>query len=192
MQIAVLLLDQFADWEAAYLSSGLRLFGHDVMVRSPEGAPVRSLGGFAVQPDGRLDGPADFDGLALIGGTSWRTSAALAVEPLVRRTLRENKVLGAICDAAGFLGTLGVLNGVRHTCNDLADLRQWAGERYGGEACFLPRPAVRDGTLVTANGTAALEFAREFLLALDAAPEVDILRWYQFHKLGYAAPLPGM
>ena len=81
MQIAVLLLDQFADWEAAYLSSGLRLFGHDVMVRSPEGAPVRSLGGFAVQPDGRLDGPADFDGLALIGGTSWRTSAAPAIRP---------------------------------------------------------------------------------------------------------------
>ena len=53
--------------------------------------------------------------------------------------------------------------------------------------------AVRDGKIVTANGTAALEFAREVLYALEAASEKKIEEWYQFHKLGlYEAPMPEM
>lgn len=46
---------------------------------------------------------------------------------------------------------------------------------------------------MTANGTAALEFAREVLLALEAAPEEKIIEWFNFHKLGfYDAPMPKM
>ncbi len=46
---------------------------------------------------------------------------------------------------------------------------------------------------MTANGTAALEFAREVLLALEAAPEEKIIDWFNFHKLGfYDAPMPKM
>lgn len=56
--------------------------------------------------------------------------------------------------------------------------------RYTGEVRFLPRQTVRDGGLVTAKRTAALEFAREVLPALAAAPEKNILDWYQFYKLG--------
>ena len=44
---------------------------------------------------------------------------------------------------------------------------------------------MRDQNIVTANGTAALEFAKEALLALDAAPEPLIQEWFAFHKLGY-------
>lgn len=45
--------------------------------------------------------------------------------------------------------------------------------------------AVRDGNLITANATAALEFEREILHALDAAPTEKIEDWYQFHKQGF-------
>lgn len=190
--VCFLLLDSCALWEAAYLAAGLERFGHIVQTLSLSRAPLRSIGGLTLLPDAGLeDAPEQFDGLALIGGNAWRSESAAAAEPLIRRALACGAVLGAICDAAGFLGTLGLLDGVRHTCNDLTDLRRWAGVWYGGEAWFRPRQAVRDGTLVTANGTAALEFAREFLLALGAAPEADIIGWYAFHKLGcYTAPLP--
>lgn len=192
--VCFFLLDQCALWEAACLAAGLEQFGHTTEFVSLTRSPIRSIGGLTLLPDAGLEeAPERFDGLALIGGNAWRTEAAAAAEPLIRRALAQGAVLGAICDAAGFLGTLGLLDHVRHTCNDLADLRRWAGVWYGGEEQFLPRQAVRDGTLVTANGTAALEFAREFLLALDAAPEADILNWYAFHKLGSCtAPLPGM
>lgn len=48
-----------------------------------------------------------------------------------------------------------------------------------GNAPLSParRQAVRDGGLVTANGSAALAFAREVLPALSVAPEEDIPRF---------------
>ena len=49
---------------------------------------------------------------------------------------------------------------------------------------FSEQP-VRDKNIITANGTASLEFAKEVLLALKAAPEDKIMEWYNFHKLGY-------
>lgn len=54
-------------------------------------------------------------------------------------------------------------------------------------------PAVRDNNIITANGTASLEFAREVLLALKVADEEKIFAWYDFYKLGcYNAPTPSI
>ena len=74
---------------------------------------------------------------------------------------------------------------MNHTSNDLNDLKQWAGKAYTGEQKYVMRQAVRDGNIVTANGTAPLEFAKEVLFALKAAPEKVITEWYNFHKLGW-------
>ena len=84
-----------------------------------------------------------------------------------------------------------MLNDVSHTSNDLDNLKQWAGERYTGEHLYRMQQAVSDRNIITANGTAALEFAKEVLLALKAAPEAKIMEWYNFHKFGYyEAPMP--
>ena len=55
-----------------------------------------------------------------------------------------------------------------------------------GNAPISParRQAVRDGDFVTANGSAALAFAREVLPALSVAPEEDISQGYAFHQAG--------
>ena len=101
--------------------------------------------------------------------------------------------MGAICDACRFLGTIGVLNYGKHTANDLAELKESAGAAYINEAQFIHRQAVNDKNIVTANGTATVEFAKEVLLALQVAEEKVINAWYEFHKLGiYIAPLPEM
>lgn len=47
------------------------------------------------------------------------------------------------------------------------------------------RQAVRNHNLITVNGSAALEFAKEILLVLKAAPENIIQQWYHFHELDY-------
>ena len=50
---------------------------------------------------------------------------------------------------------------------------------------------VMDGNIITANGTAYLEFAKEVLLALEAASDKMITQWYSFYKLGYYyVPVP--
>ncbi|KUO76044.1 MAG: DJ-1/PfpI family protein [Desulfosporosinus sp. BRH_c37] len=195
--VLFVILDKYADWEAAYLSSLILSLGQDeysVKTVSLTKDIIQSIGGFTVLPDYDIQSaPTDFEGLILIGGMSWRNETAQQVKPLVQNALNNRKVLGGICDASAFLGTIGVLNNVSHTSNDLNDLKQWAGNAYTGEEKYIMQQAVRDNNIITANGTASLEFAKEVMIALGAAPENRILEFYNFHKLGYyEAPMPSM
>lgn len=195
--ILFVILQQYADWEAAYLSSAITMLGqggYEIKTVSVSGDAVRSIGGFQVLPDYDLPSlPNDYEALILIGGMTWRSERTEEIKKLAVDCFQRGKVLGGICDAAAFLGTAGVLNDVKHTCNDLNDLKQWAGPVYTGEANFIAKQAVRDKNVVTANGTAPLEFAKEVLLALRVADEDKIWEWYHFHKLGfYTAPVPEM
>lgn len=188
-------LDQWADWEAAYVASAIRMLGGDGFSNktvSLTSDPVASIGGLQIVPDYSIESaPKDYEALILVGGMSWRKESAQQVEPLVEQCLAGGKLLGAICDASAFLGAVGALNTVRHTSNELGDLKAWAGKAYTGEKNYVLEQAVSDGGIITANGTAALEFAREVLLGLEAAPREKIMDWYNFHKQGYyAAPLP--
>lgn len=187
--ILFVLLEQWADWEAAYLSSAARMLGQNqyaVKTVSLSKASVESIGGLRVLPDYDLsDAPDDYEALVLIGGMSWRTKAAQSIKPLVEKCLEHKRILGGICDASVFLGAAGVLNNVKHTSNDLADLKQWAGKAYTGEEKYIAKQAVSDNNIITANGSAAAEFAKEVLRALKLAPEEKIMEWYHFHKLGY-------
>lgn len=195
--VLLLILDKYADWEAAYVAALTHALAEDrysVKTVSLTKDSVSSIGGFTVLPDYDIHSiPSEYEGLILIGGMSWRGEAAKQVIPLVERALDDKKVLGGICDAAGFLGTIGVLNHVNHTANEINDLRQWAKEAYTGDEKYVCQPAVRDGKIVTAGGTYPMEFAREIMSALELAPEEKILEWYNFHKIGfYGAPMPGM
>jgi putative intracellular protease/amidase len=188
--VLFVLLDQYADWEGAYLASGIMNLGkggYSVRTVSLTREPVHSIGGFTTLPDYDIQSaPRAFAGLVLIGGNTWRDESAKGVMPLVNAALENNTVLAAICDAAAFLGANGVLNNTEHTANDPNDLKKWAGAAYTGEAKFIRRQtAVRCGSIVTANGTAALEFSREVMLALGLATEQEIRGIYDLHKLGY-------
>lgn len=195
--ILFVLLDQWADWEAAYLSSAIKMLGQNEYSNktvSLTGEPVESIGGFCVVPDYDVQSvPADYEALILIGGMSWRSEISKSIKPLVDKCIADGKVLGGICDASGFLGTIGALNNVRHTSNDLNDLKAWAGKAYTNEENYIMEQAVSDNKIITANGTAALEFAKEVLFTLKVAPQEKITEWYNFHKLGYYnAPMPKM
>ena len=50
---------------------------------------------------------------------------------------------------------------------------------------YEERQAVRDGNVVTANGTGQLEFTRECLLALSADTPEAIEASYKFNKEGF-------
>lgn len=192
-RILFILLDDFADWEAAYLASALRggvMPGvpgtHEVEYAAPGGRQVRSLGGLRVLPDRDLSAlPDECAGVVLIGGLSWQTPEAEQVVPLVDEALRRGALLGAICNAASFLAAHGYLNEVRHTGNTLDMLREWGGDRYTGAGHYEERQAVRDGNVVTANGTGALEFTRECLLALGVATPEAVEASYAFNKHGF-------
>lgn len=196
-RILFVILQQYADWEAAYIASAITMLGqgqYEIKTVSLVKDFVQSIGGFRVWPDYDIASvPEEYEALILIGGMTWRNESAQQIKPLVADCYQKGKVLGGICDAAAFLGTVGVLNDVRHTGNDLQDLKQWAGAVYTGERNYVAKQAVRDGAIITANGTAPMEFAKEILLALHVAEEEKVADWYQFHKLGfYTAPMPAM
>ncbi len=191
-KILFVVLEQYADWEAAAIAAALNEDPEQgekkyiVKTVSLDGEPVTSIGGFKVLPDYSVDSaPEDFTGLILIGGNSWRKEESRKVLDLVEIAQRKNAVVGAICDATVFFGMNGKLNSAKHTSNHLAELKEAAGSDYTGEQNYHEQQAVRDGKLVTANGSAYLDFGREILYALDAAPEEEIEEWYSFFKLGY-------
>lgn len=193
--ILFVILDQYADWESAYLSPWICTLGKDkcsVKTVSLTKDPIKSIGGFTTIPDyDILSAPLDFEGLVLIGGNSWRNDNTEQIKPLVQHALDNKKVVAGICDATTFLGKMGVLNNVEHTSNLLDDLKNWCGETYTGENKYIMKQAVRDGKIITANGTASLDFAKEVMIALEIVPESKIVEWYNFLKLGaYEAPYP--
>lgn len=187
-EILFVLLREFAEWETSPLAAAINQ-SEDFCVRSVSTslAPVRSIGGFSVNPDYDVAQALtrDFAGLLLIGGDAWRTPEAQQVTLLVERAMEKQVLLGAICDASVYLGSLGLLNHIAHTSNQLEDLEAYAGSAYTGKALYRFQQAVRCGNIVTANGTAGLEFAKEVLLGLGVMAEPEAEQWYRFYKLGY-------
>lgn len=193
--ILYVILDKWADWELAYISSAVNMLGggkFENKIVSLTKDAVTSIGGVKCLPDYDLQSlPHDYDAVILIGGMSWHNENTMRIKPLIDTCMKSEKIVGAICDACRFLGSIGALNGVRHTANDLNELKQYPA--YTNELGFIHRQAVSDNNVITANGTAALEFAQEILRALSVATEEQIKGWYDFHKLGfYNAPMPKM
>lgn len=194
--ILFLILQQYADWEAAYISSAISMLEqgkYEIKTVSLSKDCIQSIGGFKVLPDYDIASvPNNYEALILIGGMTWRSENTQQIKELVEDCFQKGKILGGICDASAYLGTVGVLNDVFHTSNDLNDLKQWAGSAYTGEAKYIAKQAVSDKNIITANGTAPMEFTKEILLALNVA-EDKVSDWYNFHKLGfYTAPMPKM
>lgn len=191
-KVLFVVLEQYADWEAAAIAAALNedpeqgKKKYEVKTVSLDGEPVTSIGGFKVLPDYSVDTvPDDFAGLILIGGNSWRNEESRKVMELVREAQERDAVIGAICDATVFLGMNGMLNDAPHTSNYLHDLKDAAAGNYTAEDSYLEQQAVREGKLITANGSAYLDFSKEVLYALDSAPAEEIEEWYNFFKLGY-------
>ena len=188
-------LEQWADWELAYISSAVNMLGggkfENKTVSLTKNA-VTSIGGIKCLPDYDIQSvPSEYDALILIGGMSWHNENAMQIKPLIDACIKKDKVLGAICDACRFLGSVGVLNNAKHTANDLNELKQYSA--YTNEQGFIHRQAVSDNKIITANGTATLEFAQEILKALSVASDEQIKGWYDFHKLGFDnAAMPRM
>lgn len=191
-KVLFVVLEEYADWEAASVAAALNEKPeqgekkYEVKTVSLTKEPVTSIGGFRTLPDYTLDEVEDdFAGLILIGGNSWRKEESKPVIELVQQALDADKIVGAICDGTVFLGMNGILNSGDHTSNYLPELQEAAGENYTGEGRYLEQQAVRDGNLITANGSAYLEFGKEVLTALESAPQEEIDEWYDFFKKGY-------
>ncbi|ADV43528.1 DJ-1/PfpI family protein [Bacteroides helcogenes] len=193
-EVLYVLLDEYAAHEAVYLSQAISsdevaMKQHPKYINKVVAAtmrPVRSIGGFRTLPDYSLETmPEDYAALVLIGGYGWKTEVAEAVVPIVQKAMAKGIIVGAICNGASFMAQHGFLNHIKHTGNGVEQLKLWGGGNYTNEAGYVNKQAVSDGRIVTANGSATLEFARELLILLENDTEERIEMYYQFNKQGF-------
>lgn len=199
-EILYILLPDYAAHEIVYLSQAIAsdefaLKKHPKYVNkvvAPTLEPVKSIGGFRTLPDYSFSTmPEDYAALVLIGGFGWNTPVADEVMPIVRDAVERGKVVGAICNAASFMARCGLLNNIRHTGNGLEQLKLWGGEHYINPEGYVHAQAVCDKNIVTANGSATLEFAKELLMLLENDTPERIEMYYQFNRQGFCALFPG-
>ena len=201
-EVLYILLNDYADHESVFLAGAI---SNDAVAKrqhpkyinkvvAPTLEPVMSCSGFRILPDYSFDTmPEDYAALVLIGGYGWMNEEVPSkVTPIVKNAIDKGIIVGAICNAASFMAKCGFLNQVKHTGNGLDQIRLWGGESYTNEQGYVNAQAVSDGHIVTANGSASLEFANEMLLLLENDPAEAIEMWYQFFKQGYVQMMSQM
>ena len=198
-EILYILLPDYAAHEIVYLSQAIAsdefaLKENPKYVNkavAPTMEPVKSIGGFRTLPDYSFETmPDDYAALVLIGGFGWSTPVAERVVPIVEKAVETGKIVGAICNAASFMAKHGFLNAVKHTGNGLEQLKRWGGENYTNPDGYIHAQAVSAGSMVTANGSATLEFAKELLTLLENDTPERIEMYYQFNKQGFCKLFP--
>lgn len=198
-EILYILLPDYAAHETVFLSQAIASDEYAMKenpkyvnkVVAPILEPVKSIGGFRTMPDYSFDTmPDNYVALVLIGGFGWSTSVAEKVVPIVTKAIKQNHIVGAICNAVSFMAKHGFLNAVKHTGNGLDQLKLWGGDNYTNADGYIHVQAARDKNIVTANGSATLEFAKELLLLLENDTPERIEMYYQFNKQGFCALFP--
>ena len=195
-EILYILLPDFAEHEMVYLAEAIASDEFSLK-ENPKYInkfvastldPIKSIGGFRIMPDYSFDTmPDDYAALVLIGGFGWVTPIADKVAPIVRQAVENGKIVGAICNAASFMAKHGFLNDVKHTGNGIDQLKLWGGENYTNHTGYVHVQAIGDKNIVTANGSATLEFAKELLLLLENDTPERIEMYYEFNKQGFCA-----
>lgn len=198
-EILYILLPDFASHEMVYLMEAISSDEQQLKpspkyvnrIVAPTADPVSAIGGFKVIPDYTFDNiPDDYAALVLIGGFGWTKPIAEQVLPIIRKAIEKGQIVGAICNGASFLAKCGFLNTVRHTGNGLEQLKLWGDENYTNPDGYIHEQAVSDKNIVTANGSATLEFAKELLLLLENDTPERIEIYYQFNKQGFCTLFP--
>lgn len=197
-EILYILLPDYAAHEAVYLSQAIAsdefaLKQNPKYINktvAPTFEPIKSIGGFTTLPDYSFETmPGDYAALVLIGGFGWSTPVAEQIVPIIRQAIEKGKIIGAICNGASFMAKHGFLNSVKHTGNGPEKLKLWGGDNYTNPDGYIHAQAIKDKNIVTANGSAALEFAKELLLLLENDSPERVEMYYQFNKQGLCSLL---
>ena len=188
--VHVFVFDDLADWEMAYAVAGINnpqaqtVPGrYRIRTVALHERPVVSMGGIRIVPDLVLEriSPGDSAMLILPGGMPWAFGENTQAIDVARRFLDAGVPVAAICAATLALARAGLLDERRHTSNSADYL---AASGYRGAALYDDAPAVTDGDLITAPGTAAIDFARHIFQRLELYPPAVLDAWYGLHKTG--------
>lgn len=184
--VLLFVFEGYADWEPSYAIAEINKSElYEVKTFSAGKKPVRSLGGLTILPDMSITDAAFVDPAMLIlpGGARWEEKNNQEIEPLISKLLENDVLIAAICAATTFLADQGLLDEVNHTSNSREYLQELS-PLYRGHDRYQDAPSVTDGRIITANGTAATEFARDIFSLLAIYDEEAAGQWFQAFKYG--------
>ena len=183
--VYLLVVDGFADWEAAHAIAELRRHGrYRIETVGLSSSPVQSMGGMTVLPTKTLSevDASDIAVFILPGGDRWeKDPIEPALEAFLAALDTAGVPIGAICAATTVIARAGLLHGRRHTSNGLAYLRAKV-PGYADDAAYVEAPAVRDRKLITASGLGDVEFARELFEELDVLTPPQRAFWARMFR----------
>ncbi len=194
MKAYLYVLDSLADWEIGYITAELhsgrflRKEADVSLVRTGRSAAAAvSMGGISLVPDVPIGDVlfSEEDALILPGGDGWLTGSHDELVSLLPELASRGVLLGGICAGTVPLARAGLLNTWRHTSVAGEFLVSVCPEYSGGDL-YSAEPAVRDGRVITATGTAPLEFARELFSAMAVMKPDTLENWYMLHRTGEA------
>ncbi len=188
--IHLFLFDGFADWESGFAIAGLNTptfqccpgrFRVRTAARTLE--PIATMGGLRILPDLLLEEltPDRSAMLILPGGSSWDAQENADAVEVARSFLGAGVPVAAICGATAALARGGLLDHRRHTSNAPEYL---AATGYSGGSHYEAAPAVTDGDLITAAGTAPVDFACHIFRRLEVFTPQVLESWYLLFKTG--------
>lgn len=185
-EILLLLTDSWNDWEASYAIAVANSFS-DYTVRTigTDTLDKVSMGGIKAKVDYDMKGYSNFDNLAMVimtGGLSWEEKDYDEIASFVREVRSYEVPVSAICGATYFLCKHGFLNEIKHTGDSLELFQSVPG--YQGEELYIPAQVVYDQGIMTANETAAVEFAYEIFKILKVDTEEEIEQWFDNFQNG--------
>lgn len=177
------ILNEYADWEGGYLSSQLNKTPEWTVETASIDQKVTSIGGFTTKVDYQVDDiPEDIDLLVLIGGDTWQVESVELLE-LIQARLTLSKPVAAICGSVDYLARNGLLDGYQHTGNAQYLWRKYIN--YHNDIDYIDKQAVVDNNLVTANGTAALEFTNLVLKMIKFSSDEEVDKLTDLYRLGF-------
>lgn len=188
--VHLFIFETLADWEPGFAIAGINKPAfqtqpgrYSIKTVGLTPTPVKTMGGVTLLPDLTLDQlePAQSAMLILPGGDTWDEGQNIEAAQKAKDFLAAGVPVAAICGATAGLARLGILDDKRHTSN-APDYLQ--ATNYQGAALYVNEPAVTDGQLITAAGTAPLDFAYHIFKKLDLYPAEMIEAWYGLFKTG--------
>ncbi|WP_048602023.1 type 1 glutamine amidotransferase family protein [Rubeoparvulum massiliense] len=179
-EILLLLTDKWCDWEASYAVAVANAFS-DYMVKtiSVDTNPKISMGNLCTSVDYSITNFDNYSNVAMVilpGGLSWEENDYDEIAEFIKNITQNHIPVAAICGATTFLCKHGFLDTVKHTGDSLELFQSQKG--YNGQSLYIPAQVVVDGGFITANETAAVEFAYEIFKILKLDSEDELAQWY--------------
>ena len=183
--------DGLSDWETGHAIAAInnprfqRLPGrYRVRTVALHSDVVQTMGGIRIVPDLTLAqaSPVESAMLILPGGDAWESGGNQEAIEAAQSFLNAGVPVAAICAATAALARGGLLDKRRHTSNAREYL---AATGYRGQSFYEEAPAVSDDNIITASGTAPVDFAQHIFRRLDLYPPAVLDAWHGLFKTGH-------